>query len=142
MDIKTLLESARTIAVVGCSPRGFQVSHRIAQYMQDAGYDVIPVNPQHDEILGVKCYPDVASIPEDVQLDIVNVFRRPQFTREVVEDVAARVKATGQKPVIWTQVGVHSEEARQRAERFGLPYVANHCIMIDHARYATGRRSG
>lgn len=132
MQIKDLLEQARTIAVVGCSPRGFQTSHRIARYLQEAGYRVVPVNPHHDEILGEPCYPDLQSIPADVDLDIVNVYRRSEFTPGVVEDAITRMEATGDRPLIWTQLGVHNPEAQQLAEEAELPYVASRCIMVDH----------
>ena len=127
------LRSARTIAVVGCSPRAFQTSHRIARYIQNAGYQMIPVNPNHDEILGETAYPDLLSIPDDVEVDIVDVFRRPEFTAGVVRDAAERAERTGQRPLIWTQIGVHSPEAERLAAESDLPYVANRCLMIDHA---------
>ena len=133
LDLSTVLSSARTIAVVGCSPRGFQTSHRIARYIQNVGIRMVPVNPHQKEILGETCYPDVQSIPADVEIDIVDVFRRSEFTEGVVNDVAARAGETGQRPVVWTQLGVHSEAAEQAAEEAGLPYVANRCLMVDHA---------
>ena len=132
-DIPTVLREARTIAVVGCSPRGFQTSHRIARYIQGAGYEMVPVNPNHDEILGATCYPDLVSIPESVEIDVIDVFRRPEFVADVVRDAADRAERTGQKPVVWTQIGVHSDEAEALAEEAGLPYVRNRCLMVDHA---------
>ena len=132
VEIKTALQNARTIAVVGCSPRGFQTSHRIAGYLQRVGYQIVPVNPYHDEILGEPCYPDLVSIPHDVEIDIVNVFRRSEHTPGVVEDAVARMEATHQRPLIWTQLGVHHPEAERLAEEAGLPYVASRCIMVDH----------
>ncbi|MDT0630699.1 CoA-binding protein [Rubrivirga sp. S365] len=132
-DLADALRSARTIAVVGCSPRGFQTSHRIAQYIQRAGYQMVPVNPNHDEILGETAYPDLASIPDDVVVDIVDVFRRSEFTADVVRDASSRMERTGQTPLIWTQLGVHSAEAERLAAEAGLPYVANRCLMVDHA---------
>ena len=126
----------RTVAVVGCSPRAFQTSHRIARYLQDAGLRVVPVNPHHDELLGEPCYPDLQSIPADVELDVVDVFRRPEFTEGVVQDAAARAEATGRRPVVWTQIGVHSPAAARAAEAAGLPYVADRCLMVDHAQAA------
>lgn len=132
MDLRDALQDAQTIAVVGCSPRATRTSHVIAQYLQDAGYRVVPVNPHRDELLGEPCYPDVASIPADVQVDVVNVFRRPEHTPGVVEETAQRAEATGQHPLVWTQLGVHHPDAEQRAEEAGLPYVANRCIMVDH----------
>ena len=136
LDLRSALSNARTIAVVGCSPRGFQTSHRIAQYIQNVGIRMVPVNPYHEEILGERCYPDVRSIPSDVEIDIVDIFRRSEFTEGVVDDVAARVEATGQRPVVWTQLGVHSDAAEQAAAEAGLPYVANRCLMVDHAALA------
>ena len=132
MDLKTVLEDAQTIAIVGCSPRAFQTSHRIAQYLQAAGYRIVPVNPYHEEILGEPCYPELQAIPEDVALDIVNVFRRSEFTEGVVHDAAERAGQTGRYPVIWTQLGVHSPAAQEAAEAADLPYVASRCIMVDH----------
>ena len=132
--IADALRSARTIAVVGCSPRGFQTSHRIARYIQDAGVQMVPVNPHHDEILGETAYPDLVSIPDDVEIDIVDVFRRSEFTADVVRDAASRAERTGRHPLIWTQIGVHSTEAERIAAGAGLPYVANRCLMVDHAR--------
>ena len=135
-DIAHVLTTATTVAVVGCSPRAFQVSHRIARYIQDAGFTMIPVNPNHDEILGETAYPDLVSIPDDVHIDVVDVFRRPEFTADVVRDVADRAERTGQAPVIWTQIGVSSPEAARLAEAAGLPYVADRCLMVDHAALA------
>ena len=135
-DVAAVLRSATTIAVVGCSPRGFQTSHRIARYIQDAGIDMIPVNPHHDEILGAAAYPDLVSIPDDVVVDIVDVFRRPEFAADVVRDAADRAERTGHKSVIWTQIGVSSPEAEQLAAEAGLPYIADRCLMVDHAALA------
>ena len=135
-ELRDALSSARTIAIVGCSPRGFQTSHRIAQYLKNAGFRIVPVNPHHDEILGEPSYPDLQSIPEDVELDIVNVFRRSEHTAGVVRDAAARAAQTGRKPLVWTQLGVHSSEAEALAGQAGLPYVAERCIMVDHRALA------
>ena len=131
-DLRNALLSARTIAVVGCSPRAFQTSHRIAQYLQAAGYRIVPVNPHHEEILSEPAYPDLQSIPDAVEVDIVNVFRRSEHTAGVVRDAAARAVPTGRSPLIWTQLGVHSTEAEAAAAEAGLPYVAERCIMVDH----------
>ena len=127
------LREARTVAVVGCSPRAFQTSHRIAQYLQRVGYRVVPVNPHHTEILGEACYPDLLSIPDDVEVDIVNVFRRSEHTPAVAQDAADRAERTATAPLVWTQLGVHHPEAERIAAEAGLPYVANRCLMVDHA---------
>ena len=123
----------RTIAVVGCSPRGFQTSHRIATYLQNVGLRIVPVNPNQTEILGEACYPSLLDVPESVALDVVCVFRRPEHTAGVVQDAADRMERTEQNPVVWTQLGVSSPEAEALADVLGLPYVADRCLMVDHA---------
>lgn len=131
-DLQTVLESAKTIAVVGCSPQPERDSHRIAQYLQKAGYTVIPVNPNIDIAIGEHSYPDLLSIPDDVTIDIVNIFRRPSATADMVRDAVKRTEKTGEKLVIWTQLGVHSDDAEQLARDAGLPYVKNRCIRMEH----------
>lgn len=131
-DLKSILESAKTIAVVGCSAREVRTSHKIARYLQDAGYRMIPVNPNYEEVHGEQCYPDVQSVPEAI--DIVDIFRAPQYTAEMVRDVLERIEETGERPVIWTQIGVSSPEAEKLAHEAGLPYVKNRCLMVEHGR--------
>jgi uncharacterized protein len=130
----TLLKEARTIAVVGCSPSPARTSHRIAAYLKQAGYRMIPVNPHAAEILGEVCYPEVSAIPPDVKVDIVNIFRRSRYTAAAVEDTLRRVEGTGQRPAIWTQLGVSSPAAERRALEEGLTYVRDRCIMVEHSR--------
>ncbi len=134
MDLQSILANAKTIAVVGCSPRTSRTSHRIARYLQEQGFRIIPINPYHEELLGEPCYPDLVSIPDDLVIDIVDIFRRPQFAPDVVNDAIERSKRTGHKPVIWTQIGVHSQEAQRAAEEAGFEYVANRCTLVEHGR--------
>ena len=134
MDLKHILEAARTIAIVGCSPRVTRTSHRIGRYLQEAGYTIVPINPHHDRLLGEPCYPDLLHVPEDTHIDIVNVYRQPRFTEGVVQDTADRAERTGERPFVWTQLGVSSEPARSLAAEHDLPYLANRCIMVEHAR--------
>ncbi|MDX1439100.1 MAG: CoA-binding protein [Rubricoccaceae bacterium] len=136
VEIKQILENATTIAVVGCSPRTSRPSHRIAKYLQKSGFSVIPVNPYHEELLGERCYPDLQSIPDDIELDIVDIFRRAAFTPDVVNDAIERAQATGRHPVIWTQIGVHNEQARKIAEDAGFTYIRNRCLMVEHDKMA------
>lgn len=135
LQLPPLLEDAQTIAIVGCSGRTSRTSHGIAVYLQQHGYRVIPVNPHYDEILDERCYPDLPSVPDDVRIDIVNIFRAPAYTAEMVRSALARVKQTGERPVIWTQIGVSSDEAKHLAEAAGLPYIENKCIMVEHQRH-------
>ncbi len=134
LDLGSILQSAQVIAVVGCSGRSTRTSHKIARYMQKRGYRIIPVNPNYDEVLGETCYPDLPSVPDDVDIDIVDIFRRPQHTAEMVRTAIERMEDTGQRPVIWTQLGVSSSEAEDLAEDAELPYVRNRCIKVAYDR--------
>jgi uncharacterized protein len=123
--------NARRVAVVGISHKPWRASYRIAQYLIDAGYEVIPVNPRYDEVFGLRCYPSVQAAPGPV--DVVNVFRRAEFCGDVVRDaIAAGAKG------VWVQSGIASEEAARLAADAGLDYVEDHCIMVEHA----SRRGG
>ena len=133
-DFHTVLDTAETIAVVGCSATPTRTSHKIARYMQERGYRIVPVNPNYDEVLGEPCYPDLPSVPADVEIDIVDIFRAPQHTANMVRSTIERVEETGNRPLIWTQRGVSSSEAEEVAEEAGLPYVRNRCVKIEYDR--------
>lgn len=123
--IKTLLTTARTIAVVGLSPKESRPSNMVARYLIEAGYTVIPVNPGQEEILGLDCYPDLASIPTPV--DIVDIFRRSEDVPPiVVEAIAIGAKA------IWMQEGVIHAKAARTAKAAGLMVVMDRCIKTMH----------
>jgi predicted CoA-binding protein len=125
-EIEEALRTATTIAVVGCSPDPHRASHTIARYLIDAGYEVIPVNPSHAEILGRRCYPDLESIPEETSLDIVDVFRRSEH----VAGVAEAARARGAK-FFWMQDGVIDEAAAERLLSAGIPVAMDRCIYRD-----------
>jgi predicted CoA-binding protein len=127
--ISEVLDAARTIAVIGLSGKRFRPSYGVAEYMKRSGYRIIPVNPHETEVLGEKCYPDLDSIPEAV--DIVDIFRRSEFVPSIVE-AAIRKGAKA----IWMQEGVVNEEAAHRAEEAGLMVVMDSCILKDHRRLA------
>ena len=129
MRISEILHTARTIAVVGLSGKRYRPSYGVAEYMKKAGYRIIPVNPHETEILGEKCYPDLDSVPEPV--DIVDIFRRSEFVPDVVE-AAIRIGAKA----VWMQEGVVHESAAARAESAGLAVVMDRCILKDHRRLA------
>jgi hypothetical protein len=133
-DLTTVLHDATTIAVVGCSARSSRTSHQIAAYLQRHGYRIVPVNPNHDEILGEPCASSLLEVPDDAAVDIVNIFRRPEHTAAMVRDAARYAETTGATPVVWTQLGVSSPEAQQTAADAGLPYVRNRCIKVEHAQ--------
>jgi predicted CoA-binding protein len=126
-QISEILRVGRTIAVVGLSAKRYRPSYGVAEYMQRAGYRIIPVNPHETEVLGEKCYPDVESVPEPI--DIVDIFRRSEFVPEIVEAAIRK----GAK-VVWMQEGVIHEEAARRAREAGLEVVMDRCILKDHRR--------
>jgi len=121
------LRSSRTIAVVGLSNKPWRPSYGVSHYMQKAGYRIIPVNPHEREVLGEKAYPTLESVPEPI--DIVNVFRRPEFVPEIVE-AALRIGARA----IWLQEGVVHPQAAERARQAGLLVVQDRCILKEHRR--------
>jgi uncharacterized protein len=127
-----ILEQYHTIVVVGASSLSEKPAHWVSQYMIDQGYRVIPVNPDEEEVFGVRCYPDLASVPEPVEF--VNVFRRPQFCADVVRDAIA----AGAK-VVWLQQGIVSEDARRLAEEAGITFVQDRCVLQEHRRAGIGR---
>ncbi len=125
--VRELLKNTRTIAVVGHSDDPSRTSYQIAQFLARRGYEIYPVNPTLEMIDGVKCYPSVEAIP--VKIDLVNVFRRPEFLEGVVEDaIAAGAKA------VWVQLGLHHDGAVQKAVDAGLDIITNQCIKIEYAR--------
>lgn len=127
--LRRIFDTNRTWAVVGCSPDPERDSHRVAAYLQELGYRVIPVNPGADEVLGERSYPDIASIPADTPVDVVDVFRRSADAgTHVDEAVAVGAKA------VWLQLGVIDEAAAERAEAAGLDVVMDRCPRIDHPR--------
>lgn len=113
--------------MVGLSSSPFRPSYGVSQYMQSQGYRIIPVNPNEEEVLGEKCYPDLDSIPAPV--DIVNVFRRSDHVMPVVE-AAIRIGAKA----VWMQEGVENEAAAEKARAAGLEVVMDRCILKDHRR--------
>lgn len=128
--VKEVLRSARTIAVVGFSPKENRPSNMVGRYLIEAGFHVIPVNPGHGEICGLKCYPDLASIPEPV--DVVDIFRRSEEVLPVVAEAIA-IKAK----VIWMQQGIINQEAADLAEKAGLIVIMDRCIKVDHMQFGS-----
>lgn len=122
-----ILSSVKTIAVVGLSSDPMKPSYEVSEYMQRQGYRIVPVNPKETEVLGEKAYPALEEIPFPV--DLVNVFRRPAQTPEVVRSAIA----IGAKAV-WLQLGISNDEARAAAEEAGLPYVEDRCLLIEHRK--------
>ena len=123
--IRRILEESKTIAMVGLSGNWYRPSYFAAKYLLDHGYEVIPVNPTYDEVLGQKCYPDLAAIPGRV--DIVDLFQRsedvPKFVQPAIDTGAS---------VLWLQLGIVNDEAAAKARGLGLAVVMDRCIKIEH----------
>jgi uncharacterized protein len=128
-QMRDILASARTIAVVGLSDKPERDSHRIAAYLKSQGYRIVPVNPMVPEVLGERSFPSIAAIPPDVRIDIVDVFRRSEQVPPVVDDAIAR-----HAPVVWMQLGVRNEEAASKAREAGAVVYEDLCIMVQHRR--------
>ncbi|MBF0627086.1 MAG: CoA-binding protein [Magnetococcales bacterium] len=131
-DLITLLAQARVIAVVGLSPKPDRASFRVAEYMQQAGYRIIPVRPMGEEILGETCYPSLEEIPAGIKVDIVDLFRRAEETPPLAEE-AVRIGAR----CLWLQSGIINEESMETARQGGLLAVQDRCLMVEHRRLAS-----
>jgi predicted CoA-binding protein len=125
--IGDILRKAKTIAVVGASPKPWRDSGSIARFLAGRGYVVLPVNPAYQDVLGMKCYPDLASVGS--KIDIVNVFRKPEEVLPIIDDAIAIGAST-----VWMQLGVVNAEAAKRAEDAGLNVIMDKCIAVEHRR--------
>ena len=130
--IRRVLEKARRIAVVGLSPKPHRDSHRVARYLLESGYEIVPVYPREEQILGQKVHRRVQDVAGAV--DLVDVFRRREDLPEVIDDaITARAGA------LWLQLGCIDEDGARRARDAGLTVVMDRCLMVEHARLV-GRR--
>jgi len=117
-----------TIAVVGCSSTPGKEAHDIPRYMQEHGYDIIPVNPYADEVLGREAYDSLSEVEEEI--DIVDVFRPSEEVSGIVDEALEREDAG----VIWTQLGITDDEAAERAANAGRRVVQDRCLKVEHQR--------
>ena len=125
--IRSLLQQARTIAVVGISAKPDRPSHEVAHYLQRAGYTIIPVNPAYEEVLGQKCYPSLHEVPG--KIDMVDVFRKAAEVMAVVDESIAVGAGS-----VWLQLGVIAPDAADKAAAAGLKVVSDRCTKIEHRR--------
>jgi predicted CoA-binding protein len=128
-QLRSILRDVKTIAVVGLSSKPHRDSHGVARYLQQAGYRIVPVNPKESEVLGERAYSTLADIPSDVEIDVVDVFRRAEDTPPV-----ARAAADRGAKVLWLQDGIVNDESRAIAEGAGLTVVMGTCMMREHQR--------
>jgi len=126
--IRSILKESKRIAVVGLSDKEWRDSHRVSRYLIEHGYEVLPVNPVISEVLGLRSYPDLASVPGDI--DVVNIFRRLEHIPPIVgQAIEVGVKA------IWTQCGLSDQTSADRARKAGLRVVMDRCIKVEHMQH-------
>ncbi|PHM17371.1 MAG: CoA-binding protein [Sulfuricurvum sp. PD_MW2] len=125
-EIKTILDEVKTIAVLGLSPDSTKDSYRVAEYLKNAGYTIVPVYPKEETILGEKVYRSLAEIPFSV--DMVNIFRKPDALDAIADACIARKDVK----VFWAQQGIVNNEAAEKARNAGMKVVQNHCSMVEH----------
>ena len=126
-SLREIFES-RTIAVVGCSSTPGKAAHDVPRYLQDQGYDIVPVNPHADEILGRESVDSLRDV--DHEIDVVSIFRPSEEVPDIVDDVLERDDVT----VLWTQLGIVNDEAADRARDAGITVVQDRCMKVEHRR--------
>jgi len=125
-EMREIFDNVKTIAVLGLSPNPEKASHRVAKYLQEVGYKIVPVYPKEDTILGEKVYRSLAEIPFEV--DMVDIFRKPAAFDAIADACIAR----GDIKVFWGQVGLVNNAAAQKAKDAGMKVVQNFCAMVEH----------
>ena len=136
MDIEQILENTSNIAVIGLSKNELRDSYQVSAYMKNAGYNIIPVNPTIDSVMGVKSHNSLKNIPEDVlkNIELVNVFRKSEFVNEIVDEVIEINKKYGRIHTIWMQLGIFYDEIDRISKENKLNIITNKCIKIEHGR--------
>ena len=136
MDIEQILENTSNIAVIGLSKNELRDSYQVSAYMKNAGYNIIPINPTIDSVMGVKSHNSLKNIPEDVlkNIELVNVFRKSEFVNEIVDEVIEINKKYGSIHTIWMQLGIFYDEIDRISEENKLNIITNKCIKIEHGR--------
>lgn len=126
-EVASVLKDSKVVAIVGLSANPSKDSHIVAQYLLRNGYKIIPVNPNHDRILGLKCYHTLSEIPTDMHIDVVDIFRPPSVVPPIVEAAIER-----KAKVVWMQEGIVNNKAAERALSAGLRVIMNKCMMKEH----------
>ena len=127
-EIKNIFKSVKTIAVVGLSPDPSKDSNHVAAYLQQAGYKIIPIYPKDELILSEQSYPSLADVPANIQIDMVDIFRKPEALDAIVDACIAR----GDVKIFWAQKGIVNNAAAERARAAGMTVVQNKCTMVEH----------
>ncbi len=128
-EMKEVLRGSKTVAVIGISPKEDRPSYGVASYLKSKGYRIIPVRPDGEKILGEKVYHSLTEIPREIEIDVVDIFRKSEDVPPVVEEAIHR----GAK-VVWMQEGIVNQEARAKAEKAGLKVIMDLCMKKEHQR--------
>lgn len=127
-----IINSTKTVAIIGLSSSPYRTSHRIGKYLLDEGFTIIPINPNEESVFGLKSYPKISDVPGDFQIDMIDIFRNSRYAAEMIQEIVEWSESTGRKPVIWTQIGVSSDEAKSMAKENGFTYIEDKCLMVEH----------
>jgi len=130
---KEILKETKNIAVIGASNNTTKAAHRIPKYLQDVGYNVIPINPGSDEVLGVKAYKSITDVPKDIKIDIVNIFRPSKDIDALLPAIFERLEEVKDIKLLWLQEGIHSKEAKELSKENGIHFIQSICIYKIHA---------
>lgn len=128
-EIIKILKQTKTIAIVGLSPNTQKDSHKVAKYLQEVGFKIIPIYPKEDEILGQKVYRSLNEVP--IKIDMVNMFRKGEFASVLFEQIQKRDDIKS----LWLQLGIVNNEVSKKAKEVGLDFVQSKCIMIEHKKF-------
>ena len=136
MNIEQIFENTSNIAVIGLSKNELRDSYQVSAYMKNAGYNIIPINPTIDSVMGVKSYNSLKNIPEEVlkNIELVNVFRRSEFVEEILDEVIEINKKFGKIHTIWMQLCIFYDRVDRISEENKLNIITNKCIKIEHGR--------
>ena len=124
--IKEIFESVKVIAVPGLSPDESKPSHRVAKYLKEVGYKIVPIYPKEDEILGEKVYRSIEEVP--FEIDMIDMFRKPEVASQMLEVMQKR----GDIKVLWLQEGIVNNDVGEKAKELGYKFVQNKCTMVEH----------
>ena len=133
ISIENILKSSKTIAIIGLSDKSDRPSYQVAEYFLSQNFTIIPVNPTIESVFGIKSYSTFASIPSNITIDIVDIFRRSSEVLSIVQEIIN----SGRKPIIWLQVGILNQEAEDLAKKNGLEVITGLCLMKAHERKST-----
>ncbi len=132
-NIKQILKESKNIVVIGASNNSRKAAHRIPKYLKEEGYNIIPINPNSDEVLDELSYNSLSEVPKEIKIDIVNIFRPSKDIPYLMEQVVKRFEDVGDLKLVWLQEGIHDKEAKVKAKELGINYVESLCIFKVHA---------